>query len=552
MHNILIFVFQILLLSLPASAWAESELPRISFSMLQDRSDRLAAVHIQLPQGFRAYSEGSVALKVAPSSEEVQVLYPQPISVPDFADPIRTIQAYEGDLTILLRMPPTEPPLAVRISMALCSSSRCIPFSQTFSIGETLSLSENQSPHIIFQPEESVSALLVSSLSSALFFGFCAGLILNIMPCVLPVLSLKLSVLTSCTGNQREKISSFRRYCLFFSAGILAWFACVSIFMSLFQISWGAIFQHVIPLIILIFFVFMMTLPLFGIGTLPVLNLRTGSKTRSHIFLTGFAATILATPCSGPLLGGVLAWTIRQPFPVPELVFLATGCGMAAPYGLFACFPSTARWIPRTGIWNELVEKSAAFFLLGTILYLIASLPEYLQIPTIAVLLFSACILYCRTRFASLCSSKLRRCAISWISTALIGLGVFTAYSTAKQDSIWEKLPAEAVEQEIGKDRMLLFFTADWCPSCKLLEWTSLTEDRLNRMKRTYGIRCIRIDMTEANPAAQHLLQRLGSVSLPFTVVFESGSRAQFPYILRDLYSGELLENAVQDCMERK
>ena len=146
--------------------------------------------------------------------------------------------------------------------------------------------------------------LEVSSLGKALVLGFLAGLILNLMPCVLPVLGIKLAALLAHGGDSSETISRFRRHQLFFALGILVWFAVLAGLFHFLDMAWGQIFQSPMVVFALAVILLLLALNLFGLFSLPLIDLRAGNTRNPDIraFVEGFGATLLATPCGGPLL----------------------------------------------------------------------------------------------------------------------------------------------------------------------------------------------------------------------------------------------------------
>lgn len=190
----------------------------------------------------------------------------------------------------------------------------------------------------------------MQGLGKALLFGLLAGLILNVMPCVLPVLTLKISTLLAAEGEEKERKRAFREHNILFSAGILTWFAALALLFGLAGMAWGQLFQNSAVVFVMLLLVFALGLSMFDVFHLPVLDLRVGgshANPRLNAYSTGLLATLLATPCSGPLLGGVLGWSLMQSLPVLMTVFLATGLGMALRYLLMAWKPSLANALPR-------------------------------------------------------------------------------------------------------------------------------------------------------------------------------------------------------------
>ena len=501
------------------------------------------------------------------------VLYPQGRLTPDTFEPAKQILAYTARFPIFIRFDaPVPGPLSADLSMLLCSDKNCVPVQQTVSLAlpETLpppspaaleaygqlgkaetspASSEPVSPQA--PPQQSVTQLTPLSgpsvqlagspaepdewrftprfpqesleptaLGTALFLGLLAGLILNVMPCVLPVLTMKVSALLSSSGYETEgqRLAHFREHNVLFAAGILTWFLVLAFCVGALGLAWGGLFQNTHLVYGLLILVFLLSLSLFDVFTLPVLDFKVGASRnpKTQAYLTGLVATLLATPCSGPLLGGVLGWAALQPLPVIVAVFTATGIGMALPYLALAAWPGAAR----AGLgWAALVCALAAW-MWGQWGGLRASGRQKLFTGALALLMV---------------------CGSIWWSV-----------QPAPEPAPWETFRADTFRSLLKKEPLMVEFTADWCPSCKFLEQTVLTPKRLHAITERYGLRLIKVDLTRPDPEAQALLRAIGSVSIPVTAIFPKGLLSNSPIVLRDLYTTSQLEDALATLSPRK
>lgn len=402
-----------------------------------------------------------------------------------------------------------------------------------------------------FLPRYPQQALEPAALGSALFFGLLAGLLLNVMPCVLPVLTMKVSGLLTTSGeaDESKRLARFREHNLLFAAGIMTWFVVLALAVGGLGIAWGGLFQNTAVVYGLLVLVFLLALSLFDVFTLPILDFKIANSNnpRLQAYLTGVVATLLATPCSGPLLGGVLGWAALQPLTIVLVVFAATGLGMALPYLFLALRPGAARLLPKPGPWTGVMERLVGFFLLGTALYLFSILPESRWLRVLTSLLAAALAAWIWGQWGGIRSSGWKKAGTALVAGGLVAVSLWWgAQPSLAVPSPWQPFDAATFRAVLGKEPILLEFTADWCPSCKVLERTTLTPRRLLALADQYDLTLLKVDLTRPHPEAQALLRSLGSVSIPLTAVFPKGFLARSPLVLRDLYTPGQLEDALR------
>lgn len=406
-----------------------------------------------------------------------------------------------------------------------------------------------------FAPRFFAPVLEVSGLLKAAVLAFLAGLILNCMPCVLPVVSLKLSGLLALCGEEgpKERRRILREHNAFFALGIMVYFLVLSAVLGGFGLAWGQMFQSPSLAIVVAVVMFALSLSLFGVFHLPVVDLRlpTGGRrhTRRGAFLAGALATLLATPCSGPFLGGVLAWTVLQPLPVIMTVFATIGLGMATPYALLAVRPRLVRFLPRPGGWMTVLERGMAFLLAATCVYFLTLVPAP-RLPLALVALWTTGLAaYLYGKGANLSQTSRRRLTIRGLALAVAGAGLALAlFATPGAGSHWLPYTPEAFENRLGKKNLVVDFTADWCPTCKFLERTVLTPARLAAWAKGHNTEFIQVDLTNQNPRAMDFLRQLGSVSIPVVAFFPAGTGSGRPLVMRDLYTTKQFTQALNQA----
>ena len=405
----------------------------------------------------------------------------------------------------------------------------------------------------IFSPRSFQEGVEPRALGSALLFGLLAGLVLNVMPCVLPVLTIKITGLLALGGsdNPESRKRRFRRYTFGFAAGIMVWFACLAVLMRVTGLAWGGLFQIDRLVFGMMVLVFLLALSLFDVFVLPVPGVRLGQKRDNasgiEAFLFGMTVTLLATPCSGPLLGGVLAWSVLQTPLVQGAVIMAAGIGMAMPYLLMCLWPAMADRLPRPGAWMRDMERLAGFFLMGTVIYLLSILPDWQWLAALVTLLVVAVCAWGWGRWAGLNASRIRRVVVTLGCTACIAsVSWWACTPPGIPNVVWTPFVKEDFFRQLGKEAMLVEFTADWCPTCKVLEKTVLGSDTLQELVERHKLRLIRVDLTYDNPDSMAFLRSLGSVSIPLVALFPIGEKACEPLLLRDLFTAGQLESLVK------
>ena len=191
-------------------------------------------------------------------------------------------------------------------------------------------------------------------------------------------------------------------------------------------------------------------------------------------------------------------------------------------------------------------ERVLGFCLLGTALYLLSILPVEKHMQVLCVLLVLSLVAWLWGQFCGPASPRLR-CRIIGALTVLILVGSFIWVLRPAAPLVqWREFSPEQFQADLGQKAMLLEFTADSCPNCKVLEATVLTDERMRKLRARYGMELIRVDLTGVNAYGIRLLEALGSKSIPLTALFPAGEQASSPLVLRDVYTAGTLEDALE------
>lgn len=408
------------------------------------------------------------------------------------------------------------------------------------------------------EPRYHAAALEISSIWMAAVLGLVAGFILNFMPCVLPVISLKIGTLAGLGGRQSLNAASpkaaqsrrrFRVYGLFFSLGVLLWFTILFAVIGFADLIWGQVFQSQSLVLALAILLFVMALALFGLVRIPLLRIQVNEKRglASQAFLGGLLATLLATPCSGPLLGGVLGWAVNQSLPFLGVTLLCVALGMASPFMLMVIKPGLVRFLPKPGPWTETLERVMGFVLMGTVIYLLSMLDQgriFVVLGALLALAFAAW-LWARPVAAGKSRFTLGRA----FALVLLVPALYLPFADQEVDTAWQPFDAASFHGDLGKRNLLVDFTADWCINCRVMEATTLTEQRLARWGRAFDLTFVRVDLTARNPDGEALLGALGSASIPLLAIIPAHNPMN-PIVLRDLVTPGQLDNALNQAFK--
>jgi thiol:disulfide interchange protein/DsbC/DsbD-like thiol-disulfide interchange protein len=411
------------------------------------------------------------------------------------------------------------------------------------------------------------------SLWQALIFGFLGGFILNLMPCVLPVISLKIFGFIRQAGDHPERIL---RHGLAFIAGIFAWFLGLGfVILGLksagSEVTWAFQFQNPWFNLIIGCVVFVFALNLFGVfeivlpgrasTALAEVSSREGY---AGSFFQGIFATLLATPCTAPFLGTALGFAFSQSPWVILAMFASVALGMSAPYFLLSAQPGWMKLLPKPGGWMERVKQFMGFPLLATLIWLLYILGNQRGLDAVIwAAAFLLCLAIACWIYGAFCgplsSAKTRVVSLAAIVLILFGgtrffLAERFAHSTApgttsrSSDGIaWRPFSQKALDDLlIAGEPVFVDFTADWCISCKFNERTAIDVPAVREALAKDGIVPMKADWTNANPEITAALKTFGRVGVPFYVLYPRGGSNQ-PIILPEI----LTQNIVLEALSK-
>ncbi len=393
-------------------------------------------------------------------------------------------------------------------------------------------------------------------LAVALLLAVLGGLVLNLMPCVFPVLSIKLLTLSGelhCTGH------GARPHALAYALGVLATFwllagVLIALRSAGEQIGWGFQLQSpgfVVALAALFTLLALNLAGVFEIGSR--LAGTAGEAATGHglrgAFLNGALAVAVAAPCTAPFMGAALGYGLAQPAPVALAVFTALALGMAAPFVVMACTPALARRLPRPGPWMVNFRQAMAFPLLGTVAWLAwvlgAQAGNDAVFGLIAGLVVLSLAAWTFGRFVQPARSGRTRLVAFVLAGAIAAIGLWLAWpgGSARQaavatDSRWLAWSEETVARLRAENRpVFIDFTAAWCVTCQVNKRVVLDSPAVVRRFSEAGVITLRADWTLRDPAITEALRRYGRSGVPVYVLYRPGASA--PVVLPELLTRE-------------
>jgi thiol:disulfide interchange protein DsbD len=422
-----------------------------------------------------------------------------------------------------------------------------------------------------------------------MFFAFLGGLLLNVMPCVLPVIALKVFGLVKMAGDRPARIKGLG---VSFAAGILASFLALALVVIILQLAgqqvgWGFQFQEPRFVIAMAALVFAFGLSLFGVFeiTLPGAVVTGISSTIAHrdgngkgqgsgygaSFGEGVFATVLATPCTAPFLGSALGFAFAQPWWVILLIFTCVATGMAIPYVVLTARPAWIRFLPRPGAWMVSAQQFMGFLMMATLLWLLYILGKQMGMEAViwtgAFLLSVGLACWLIGKFATLTASR-RSYWLTWIVAVLLVIGGYLLFlvsaldintaiavessgnpaATAGDGIEWKQFSLAGLQEDLKADRpVFLDFTAEWCLTCKVNEKTVLDTKEVIARFRAMNVLPVRADWTNRNPDITKLLSKFGRSGVPLYVIFPPG-RSGTPIVLPEVITSGIVLGALDSA----
>ena len=412
---------------------------------------------------------------------------------------------------------------------------------------------------------KSTTSIPARGIFTFLLFGFLGGVILNLMPCVLPVISLKIFGFIQHAGQSRQKIL---RSGIAFAAGIFAWFIGLALLLIVLknagrEITWGG-FQFTNPYFVLALSVIVLVfaLNLFGVFeiSLPQSATRgvlgwTGAQGDFGSFFQGVFATVLATPCTAPFLGTALGFAFTQSPAIILSIFFAIAAGMSAPYLLLCAQPAWLHFLPKPGPWMLHVKQFMGFLLLATLIFLLYVLGAQRGLEgaiwASCFLLFVSIACWMKGSFIVATKPFGRRSLVFVLMLVLlIASGVYfiggkfhstkLASANSQLRGDWQPFTPERLKTELEQGHSVFVdFTAAWCLTCKFNEANVLESGAVREAFERHGIVKLKADWTNGDPVITKLLQQFGRPGVPLYVLYRG--KSEEPIVFPELLSKSII-----------
>lgn len=495
---------------------------------------------------FQTTNEGFRLAMTTGQSETEAIFFPEDPDALDNPAPQKLTANAQGFLLDLKKGPYLQKPLAELKGIVELSGGRSYEITAL--------------PGTIAAPVASSAFLPVLRAAALAFLG---GLLLNLMPCVFPVLFLKGLALVN-SGNEEKK--KLRAHGLVYTAGILVSFwTLVAVLLGLraagSTLGWGFQFQSPAFLALMAGLLFFLGLSLAGMFEIGLtLTSAGGSLAQKQglkgSFFTGVLAVIVATPCTAPFMGAAVGYALSASIAVTFAVFTALALGLAAPYVALTLQPAWTRLLPRPGVWMEILKQAVSVPIFATVIWLAWVLAGAYGASSLAILLGSFLALTVAGWFLGRWPA--RRWAVivaALVLLLVVAADIFlparyaaqpaTASEGAASSNAWQPWSPDALSRaQAAGQPVLVDFTASWCLSCQVNERVALRQPEVEQALAAHNVVLLKADWTRHDAAITEALAALGRSGVPAYALYAPGETS--PRLLPEVLTPGIVLDAVK------
>ncbi len=528
-----------------------------------DRKDQIAKPTLVVLSNSGLWQKSAVKISQEPTIGEAVGNEPAP-------------KYYEGEVsfTIDLTVPAAAKPgntiLTGFLAFQTCNDNSCLrPSGAKFTVAVPIAAKEQAGKlPVTFREDDyghvakvaqqqpgRIEQVNLATLSLQLLLSLIGGVLLNLMPCVLPVLGLKIMSFVKQGGQSRGQVLALN---LAYTGGLMLVFLVLATLSAFLNLGWGEQMTQLwfrLAMLVLMFGfglsflgVWEMTIP--GLGGSQVVEATQSREGLPGAFFKGIFTTILGVSCSGPFLGGVFGYTLTQPWWVTYLIFVCVGLGMASPFLAIGLYPRLIAVLPKPGEWMNTFKHLMGFVMMGVTIWVFSTLGVKNYIPALTLLVGVAFGLWWigRVPVYENVGKQVNAWLVGAIAAVAIGWFGFAFLGPVKELYEWTPYYEDTLAkyQTEGKT-VMVDFTADWCANCRTNFRWAINTQPVQQVVEKNGVVAVKADWTDPNPEIEKKLAELSSRSIPVLAIYPAG-RPEDVIILRDLVTQQQVIDALAEA----
>ena len=538
------------------------------YDSVRPESNAALAIHFQMSEGWHFYADEktapeSMVLNITTTGEGLifsEPIYPRAAFYFD-ENTKKKLKVFSNSFTVYLPFKTgpvgSEVEVKIQIDGLACSEKLCSP--RNYELVEKIKISDKaaMAEAAFSLPEKIISSF---SASVVLPLAILAGILLNIMPCVWPVLPI---IVMRIVAQAKESKTKSITLGLAFAVGIVLFFVVLAVANIVLKVSFGVVFQWgdqlrnpavVIATVALLVSLAMFMFGVFSFGIpASVSNKPSQGQGFAGSVGMGFMAAVLSTPCSFAILTFVLAWAQTQTLTTGTVIILLIGVGMSLPYIILTMVPKLLAGIPKPGKWMELFKQGTGFLLLVIAVKLAEAIPAGKLINVLYYVVILGICLWIWGQWVSYNNTKTKKFFIRIIAVIIaVVTGLWFLQGPRINLIDWQRYdPIEIVQAQQENRPVLIKFTADWCFSCRILDKTVYSRKEIADLIRQKNILPIKADTTQWDyPAAKALKDVYNEPAVPVTVLLLPDRDE--PIKLRGNLIGSKLKEHLENLSDKK